>query len=100
MRQIASGVWQLSGFPPHNINAYLVDDVLIDAATRWAAPRLLATLAPRPLSLVAVTHCHPDHQGSVGRVCAARKVPLACHEADVDSLEGRRPMLPDTAELR
>ena len=100
MQQVAKGVWQISGLRHHHTNAYLVEDVLVDAGTRWSAPRLLAALAGRPLSLVALTHCHPDHQGSAAAICQARGVPLACHAADRASVEGRRPMQPESAIMR
>jgi hydroxyacylglutathione hydrolase len=44
------------------------------------------------LSLLALTHVHPDHQGSAKTVCEERDIPLACHEDDVDAMEGRRPV--------
>jgi glyoxylase-like metal-dependent hydrolase (beta-lactamase superfamily II) len=94
MRELARGVWQLTGFPRDAINCYLVEDVLIDAGTRWARSRVLSQLAGRPLTLVALTHCHPDHQGAAAAVCRRFGVPLACHEADVPAMEGREPMLP------
>src|SRR5439155_12185229 len=84
----------LQGFPAHAINQYLVEDVLIDTGTRWAGRRLLRTLRRRPPSLVALTHCHPDHCGSAALVCRTLRVPLACHEADAPVMEGREPMLP------
>jgi glyoxylase-like metal-dependent hydrolase (beta-lactamase superfamily II) len=94
MEPVAPGVWLLRGFPPYAINEYLVGDVLIDTGTRWAGRRLLRALRRRPLSLVALTHCHPDHRGSAALVCRTRGVPLACHEADAPVMEGRQPMVP------
>jgi glyoxylase-like metal-dependent hydrolase (beta-lactamase superfamily II) len=93
MREVARGVWQLNGFPRNAVNCYLVEDVLIDAGTRWARSRVLSQLAGRRLTLVALTHCHPDHQGAAAAVCRRYGVPLACHEADVPAMEGRAPML-------
>ena len=95
MQLIAKGVWQLTGFPRHFINVYLVEDVLIDAGTRWAKRRILRQLRDRPVRLVALTHCHPDHQGSVAALCERWGVPLACHDADVAVMEGRARMKPD-----
>ena len=92
MKEIAPNLWRLRGFPPNGINVYLMGDVLVDAATRFAKHRILSQLKDRPLSLVALTHVHPDHQGAAKAVCEARKVPLACHEADVDAMEGRVPV--------
>ncbi len=94
MQRIAHHVWQLNSNPPNRVNTYLIEDVLVDASTRGAAPRLLIQLANVPLSLVALTHCHPDHQGAASQICETRHIPLACHEADVAAMEGRAPMLP------
>jgi hydroxyacylglutathione hydrolase len=44
----------------------------------------------RELSMLALTHVHPDHQGVAKDVCEARGIPLACHADDVDAMEGRR----------
>jgi hydroxyacylglutathione hydrolase len=100
MEMIARDVWLLSGFPREWFNVYLVGDVLIDAATRWAKRRILRQLQGRPIRLVALTHCHPDHQGSAKAVCEHFGVPLACHEADVPTMEGRVPMQPDHPMIR
>jgi hydroxyacylglutathione hydrolase len=92
VKQLAPDLWQLRGLPPNAINVYLAEDVLIDAATRRAGRRILRQVVDRPLSSVALTHAHPDHQGAVEAVCEARGIPLACHEDDVEAMEGRRPM--------
>lgn len=100
MRRIAPGLWLLSGFPRNWLNVYLAGDVLIDAGTRWARRRILRQLRGRPVRLVALTHCHPDHQGSAAAVCRRLGVPLACHEADVPAVEGQEPMYPRNRALR
>ena len=97
---MAKDVWQLANFPPHFINAYLVEDTLIDCGTRWARWAIVSQLRRRRLRLVALTHCHPDHQGAARAVCETCKVPLACPEADVAAMEGRAPMEPDNGLLR
>jgi glyoxylase-like metal-dependent hydrolase (beta-lactamase superfamily II) len=100
MQLIAKDVWQLTGFPRHFINAYLVEDVLIDAATRWAKRRIVRQVGDRRLRLLALTHCHPDHQGSARALCEHWGIPLACHEADVAVMEGRARMRPDNWIVR
>lgn len=92
MKQMAAGVWRLDEFPRPLINVYLAEDVLIDAGRRWDRQRILKQVAGRELSLLALTHVHPDHQGAAKAICEKRGVPLACHEADVDAMEGRRPV--------
>jgi glyoxylase-like metal-dependent hydrolase (beta-lactamase superfamily II) len=99
MKQIAKGVWLLSSFR-QMFNIYLAGDVLIDTGTRWARKRILRQLGRRRPALVALTHCHPDHQGSARAVCEHYGVPLACHEADVPAMEGRERMRPHNRILR
>jgi hydroxyacylglutathione hydrolase len=100
MRLIADRVWQLRGSPRHMFNVYLVEDVLIDAATRWARWRILSQIRHRPVRMVALTHCHPDHQGTAKIICERFNVPLACHEADAPTMEGRAPMEPFNRVVR
>jgi glyoxylase-like metal-dependent hydrolase (beta-lactamase superfamily II) len=100
MRQVAKDVWQLHGFPPNGFNVYLAGTMLIDAGTRWARSRILRQLSGRKLSLMALTHVHPDHQGSAAAVCRRYHVPLACHEADAPVMEGRAPFVPSNRLLR
>ena len=92
MKQLAPGIWRLNEFPRPAINVYLGDDVLFDAGRRWDRRRILGQLERRKISLVALTHVHPDHQGVAKDVCEEHGVPLACHADDVDAMEGRRPV--------
>ena len=89
MRELAPTVWQLGGFPPHVINVYLIGDVLIDAATRWAGSRILRQLGDRKLSMLALTHVHPDHQGCARMLCERYSIPLACPAKGRTDNEGR-----------
>ena len=99
MKQVADGVTRLDEWPAPVINVYLVGDVLIDAGRRWDRRRIFGQLTGRELSMVALTHAHPDHQGVAKDVCEARGVPLACHAGDVDAMEGRVP-LTEGSDLR
>ncbi len=99
MRYLAPGVWRLDQLPRPLINVYLAEDVLIDAGRRWDARRIARQTAGKPLSLVALTHVHPDHQGCAKQVCEERDIPLACHEDDVDAMEGRRSVSATAAPL-
>jgi hydroxyacylglutathione hydrolase len=92
MKQMAPGVWRLDEAPRPLINVYLAEDVLIDAGRSWDAGRIRRQTADCELSMLALTHVHPDHQGSAKTVCEERGVPLACHRDDVDAMEGRRPV--------
>jgi glyoxylase-like metal-dependent hydrolase (beta-lactamase superfamily II) len=92
LKYLAPGVWRLKEKPRPLINVYLAEDVLIDAGRTWDRRRILAELEGVEISLLALTHVHPDHQGSAKAVCEAKGVPLACHADDVDAMEGRRPV--------
>jgi hydroxyacylglutathione hydrolase len=87
MKQLADDVYMLKGFPPNAINVYLVDGVLIDAATRQAEKRIFKQLAGRTLTAHALTHVHPDHQGASHAVCERFNVALWCGEHDVPRME-------------
>lgn len=100
MRELADDVWRLDEFPPIPlINVYLAGDVLIDAGRSWDKRRILKQTGDRELSLLALTHVHPDHQGSAHAVCEERGIPLACHAGDVDAMEGRRQVRASDAAL-
>jgi hydroxyacylglutathione hydrolase len=92
VKQLAPGVWRVPEFPAPTINVYLAEDVLIDAGRRWDGRRIFKAIEGRELSLLALTHVHPDHQGVAKDVCEARGIPLACHADDVEAMEGRRPV--------
>jgi len=87
MKQLADGVLQLGGFPPNAINAYLIDDILIDASTRFATRRILRELQGHDLAAHALTHAHPDHQGASHAVCERYGVPFWVGDADVAAAE-------------
>lgn len=87
MKRLAEDVHQLRGFPPHAINVYLLGDVLIDAATRQGERRILRELGERKLSAHALTHAHPDHQGSSHAICTRFDIPLWCGQNDVPAME-------------
>jgi glyoxylase-like metal-dependent hydrolase (beta-lactamase superfamily II) len=90
MKQLADGLWQLRGFPPNGINVYLADDVLIDAATRQGTRRILRQIKGRPVTAHALTHAHPDHQGSSHAICEQLGIPLWCGAGDVEAMESGR----------
>jgi len=92
LKNLAPGVWRLKEVPAPTINVYLAEDVLIDAGRSWDRRRIFSELEGREISMLALTHVHPDHQGAAKAVCEARGVPLACHAGDVDAMEGRRPV--------
>jgi hydroxyacylglutathione hydrolase len=91
MRQLADDLYLLRGFPPNVINVYLAGDVLIDSGSRHAARRILRQLEGRDVSAHALTHAHPDHDGSSKEVCEKLGIPLWCGENDLELLENGMP---------
>jgi glyoxylase-like metal-dependent hydrolase (beta-lactamase superfamily II) len=88
MKQVADGVWHLDTFfLPNAINAFLVDDVLIDAGTRHSATKILKQLQGHEVKAHALTHAHPDHQGASHELCENLGIPFWVGENDVDAAE-------------
>ncbi len=87
VKQLADGLYQLSGFPPNAINVYLIGDVLVDAGTRHSGRRIFRQLQGQRVSAHALTHAHPDHQGASKEVCDELGIPLWCGEHDVHAME-------------
>lgn len=87
MQQIADDLYLLRGFPPNVINVYLMGGVLVDTGSRHAGRRILRQLEERGISAVALTHAHPDHDGSAEQVCDALRLPLWVGARDVEAME-------------
>jgi len=87
MREVTSGVRQISGFPPNAINCFVLGDVLVDAMTRHDGGRILKALRGHRISAHALTHAHPDHQGASHAVCSALDIPFWAPQADADAAE-------------
>jgi glyoxylase-like metal-dependent hydrolase (beta-lactamase superfamily II) len=90
MKELAPGVWHvkcLPGLPAYGVNAYLVDDVLIDAGARQSKRRILRQLRGHKVSAHALTHAHPDHQGASHDVCETLAIPFWAPQGDDDAAE-------------
>ncbi len=87
MRQLADEVHLLDGRPRNAINVYVIGDVLLDAGTRQAEKRIMRQIAGRTISAHALTHAHPDHQGSSHAICERLGIPLWCGQGDVPAME-------------
>jgi len=87
MRQLADDLYMLRGFPANAINVYLVGDVLLDAGTKYARRRILRQIRGHAVRAHALTHAHPDHQGSSHAICELLGIPLWCGQADVPAME-------------
>src|SRR5205814_7008506 len=87
VKLLADGLYQLRGFPPDSFNVYLAGGVLIDSSTRHAARRIMRQLDGREVTAHALTHAHPDHQGSSDEVCQKLGLPYWAGEGDVKAAE-------------
>jgi glyoxylase-like metal-dependent hydrolase (beta-lactamase superfamily II) len=92
VKELAPGVWHLQCLPaiPYAVNAYLVDDVLIDAGTRQSGKRLLKQLEGHEVKTHALTHAHPDHQGASKEVTEKLGIPFWVPEKDVPPAEDEK----------
>jgi glyoxylase-like metal-dependent hydrolase (beta-lactamase superfamily II) len=87
LKRLADDVYLLDGFPPFAVNVYMIGDVLLDAGSRHASKRILKQLRGRTIAAHALTHAHPDHQGSSHHVCDTLSIPLWCGALDADAME-------------
>jgi glyoxylase-like metal-dependent hydrolase (beta-lactamase superfamily II) len=88
VKQLADGVWHLNTMPvPNTVNAYLLEDVLVDAGARQSRRTILRQLKGHRVEAHALTHAHPDHQGSSHAVCEALGIPFWVPEGDADAAE-------------
>jgi hydroxyacylglutathione hydrolase len=94
VKQIATDLYLLRGFPPAAFNVYAISDgnrwVLVDTATRHARRRIVRQL-PGELEAILITHAHRDHAGSMHAVAKGTGAPVWGSEADADALEGKAP---------
>jgi glyoxylase-like metal-dependent hydrolase (beta-lactamase superfamily II) len=86
MRQLAPGVHVLDGRPRDAFNVHLLEDVVVDAATRHGARRLLPQLRGVAVAAHALTHAHADHQGSSAALCEALGLPLWAPAGEADAV--------------
>lgn len=94
MKQLADGVWQLNGFPPNNVNIYVLEDVLIDAGVAIDKGRILKQVKDRKITAHALTHAHIDHYGASHAVCDKLDIPMWCGAADVEAVESGKMLGP------
>lgn len=94
MRSLAEDVWQLSGFPPNNMNVYVLGDVLIDTGPAFNRRRVLREVADRSITAHALTHAHFDHYGGSHAICEELDIPLWCGAADVEAVESGKMLGP------
>ena len=86
-------VQRLALAPRGALNAYLLDDLLVDAGLPGQGAAIVRMLGPRPVARHVLTHPHLDHAGGSARACRAFGLEgVACGAADLADLRaGRSP---------
>ena len=108
MKGICAGLWQIN---LGAVNAFLIDDgelTLIDTGVPDSAGKIVAaveSLGKKPADIrhIIVTHCHPDHAGSLAALKRLTQAHVYMHAADAAMVrkgEGKRPMTPAPGLLR
>jgi glyoxylase-like metal-dependent hydrolase (beta-lactamase superfamily II) len=86
-RTVARDVIHFPLMPRNAVNAFLIEDVLIDAGTKCSSSQLMRFLKGLELNAHALTHAHADHQGGSKVVCTNFKVPLWCSSLEKERAE-------------
>jgi glyoxylase-like metal-dependent hydrolase (beta-lactamase superfamily II) len=87
LEEVLPGLIRIPLNPLEMVNVYLLGDVLVDSGPPYAAKQILEVLDGRDVSAHALTHVHPDHQGSSHAVCEQLELPLWCGGDDLAAME-------------
>jgi hydroxyacylglutathione hydrolase len=87
MEELAPGLLHVPGRPSHAFNVHVAGGVIVDAATRHAARRILRAVRGVEITAHAVTHGHCDHQGASAALTAQLGVPFWGPAGEVAALE-------------
>src|SRR5437764_14441854 len=90
MREVATDVFHIPVLPRHGVNVYLVSDVLVDTGWPISAGPIKKALAGRKPSAIALTHAHPDHQGSARKLADELGLPVWVGARDREAAESGR----------
>ena len=106
--QITEGLWQIN---LGTVNAFLIDQgelTLVDTGLPGSADKIVAAIGSigrnvADLKHIIVTHCHPDHAGSVAALKKLSGARVYMHPVDAAMVrkgEAARPMTPAPGLLR
>jgi glyoxylase-like metal-dependent hydrolase (beta-lactamase superfamily II) len=87
IEHISTDVLRLSLRPLDVVNAFVLEDILVDSGSTLARRQLLLALTEIGISGHVITHAHFDHQGSSHAVCEHFDVPLMCGAGDRTAVE-------------
>lgn len=92
MQQISDNIYQVTlGI----VNAFIIEDdglTLIDCGYKNSADKIFSDIVkagknPNHIRQIILTHCHPDHAGSVGEIKRRLNVPVFAHSEDAKLIE-------------
>ena len=106
--QVVEGLWQIN---LGAVNAYLLDQgelTLLDTGIPKSEGKIAAAIQglgkkPTDVRHIVVTHCHPDHSGSLAALKRLTGATVYMHATDAAMVrkgEGKRPMTPAPGILR
>jgi glyoxylase-like metal-dependent hydrolase (beta-lactamase superfamily II) len=106
-KKIVDGLWQIA---LGAVNVFVIDDdgiALIDTGLPNSAGKITTALRelgrqPSDVRRILVTHCHPDHAGSVAELKRITGAPAYMHALDAALVrrgESRRPFTPSPGLL-
>ena len=92
MKQITNNIYQISFGA---VNAFVVEDnglTLIDTGLKGSTEKIFSAIKkagkkPKDIKQIILTHCHPDHAGSVADLKKLLNVPVFAHEIDAPLIE-------------
>jgi hydroxyacylglutathione hydrolase len=90
MREIAPDVFHIPVLPRDGVNTYVIGDVLVDTGYRFSAGAIKKAIGDRQLSAIALTHAHPDHQGSARKLADELGLPVWVGAGDREAAESGR----------
>lgn len=85
------------------VNVFVIHDndglTLIDTGSPGDDQRILAGVqelgyTPGDIRQIVLTHCHPDHAGSLAALVKATSAPVWMHHADAAVVRGQQPLRP------
>jgi glyoxylase-like metal-dependent hydrolase (beta-lactamase superfamily II) len=82
IKKIAKDVYQIPVFPRNSINAYLAENILIDAGIKTSGNKIVEAIGKIEIFAHAITHAHADHQGASNFICNHYKIPFWCSEKE------------------
>lgn len=87
------------------VNVFLIEDgprlAVVDTGYAGSAPAILDAARalgrqPSDITNIVLTHCHPDHAGSLADLRAATGAAVWMHRADAEVVRGNAPMVRST----